>query len=255
MKISAVIITRDEERNIADCIKSVEWADEVLVVDSGSEDATTDIAVRLGARVVAREWRGFADQKQFAAETAANDWILSLDADERVTAELAREIDDLRSSSRLADHDAYSIPRLSVYMGREIRHGGWYPDRQTRLFDRRRASWRRRVIHESIELERPDRLGRLQGDIVHYSVRSAAEHARMIVERYAPLSAEQMLADGRTTSPLRIALAGPEAFFRSYLLRAGCLDGFPGFCIAGFAAFNSFLKHLLLYDKQRSRRA
>jgi glycosyltransferase involved in cell wall biosynthesis len=246
VKISAVIITLDEEKNLGRALASVEWADEIVVVDSGSTDGTARVAEAAGARFIVREWPGFGKQKQFATDAAANDWIFSLDADEEVSAELRDEILALRSSEPA--FDGFSVPRLSFYMGRAIRHGGWYPDRQTRLFDRRKARWREREIHESVALD--GAAGKLRGDLRHFSVESAAHHHSMIGERYAPLSASQMFADGRRTSALRVAAAGPAAFIRSYFIRFGFLDGFAGFCIARFAAHHAFLKHLMLLELQ-----
>lgn len=247
MKISAVIIAFNEEKNIADAITSVEWADEVLVVDSRSVDATRAIALELGAKVIERDWPGFAAQKQFAADSAKNDWILSLDADERVSPELRSEILGLEDPA-----DGYRIPRLSFYMGRPIRHGGWYPDRQLRLFDRHKGRWKERKVHESVEMQDEAAVSELRGEIIHYSVENAGHHHRMIGERYAPLSAEQMFDDHRRTSPLRIASAGPAAFVRSYILKAGFFDGLPGLAIAGFAAHHAFLKHLMLWEMQNA---
>ena len=148
MKISAVIIAFNEERNIADAVRSVEWADEIIVVDSESTDSTREIAASLGARVVVNKWPGFSDQKQFAVDQASNDWILSLDADERISDDLRLEIDGIRNDAPSAD--GYRIPRLSYYMERPIRHGGWYPDLQLRLFDRTKGRWNGAVIHESV---------------------------------------------------------------------------------------------------------
>lgn len=248
MKISAVIISYNEEKNIADAIKSVRWADEVLVVDSRSEDRTVVIAAELGATVIEREWPGFAEQKQFAVDSAKNDWIFSLDADERVSTELKDEIVKLSNGASAAA--GYRIPRLSIYMGRPIHHGGWYPDYQLRLFDRRKGRWKQVRVHESVRMDEGSDVGRLKGNILHYSVESAAHHHRMIGERYAPLAAKQMFSEGGRTSPLRIACAGPAAFIRSYLLKAGFLDGLAGFAIARFAAHHAFLKHLLLWELQ-----
>jgi glycosyltransferase involved in cell wall biosynthesis len=252
VKISAVIITFNEERNIGEAIESVRWADEILVVDSHSEDRTIEIAESAGVKVITREWKGFADQKQFAAGAAENDWIMSLDADERVSAELTKEILELKGGGQLGAADGYSIPRLSIYMGREIRHSGWYPDRQLRLFDRRKCRWQSRVIHESIAMSPGTRTDKLAGNILHYSIRNASEHSKLVTERYAPLSARQMLVDGRKTSKTKAAVAGIAAFFRSFVLKGGMLDGFPGLCIAYFAAYNAFLKHLLLLELQQA---
>ena len=251
MKISAVIISKNEENNIAEAIKSVAWADEILIVDSESTDGTREIAESLGAKVIVREWPGFSAQKQFAADAAAHDWIFSLDADERVTEPLAKEIEARRSLTGGEIADGYRVPRLSYYMNKPIRHGGWYPDRQLRLFDRRKGKWKDVLIHESVEMAQDAKTGRLQNDILHYSVENAGHHHRMIGERYAPLAARQMFERGTRTSPLRTALAGPSAFIQTYLLKLGILDGFPGFCIAKFAAHHAFLKHAILWEIQR----
>lgn len=249
MKISATIIAQNEEHNIAAAIDSVKWADEIVVVDSGSTDLTRETAESLGAKVVVRAWEGFAAQKQFAVDEAANDWIFSLDADERASPELKDEILALAADGGRAD--GYTIPRLSFYMSRPIRHGGWYPDRQLRLFDRRKGRWSPRRIHESIEMAPGSVTGSLWSDLYHFSVEGPAHHHRMIGERYAPLAAEQMLSEGRSTSAIRMAAAGPAAFIRSYILKLGFLDGMPGFAIASFAAHHSFLKHLLLLEMQK----
>lgn len=253
MKISAVIIAGNEEQKIAAAIQSVEWADEVLVIDSESTDRTREIAVDLGARVVMRPWPGFSAQKQFGVETAAFDWILSLDADERVSPALSKEIQVLQKGSETLNADGYRIPRLSYYMGRAIRHCGWYPDWQLRLFDRRKGKWKDVLVHESVEMTPDARIEKLSSDIIHYSVESALHHHEMIGKRYAPLAARQMFEDGKRTSRLRIASAGGIEFFSTYVLKLGFLDGLPGFCIARFAAQHAFLKHLCLWEFQKAR--
>lgn len=249
MKISAAIIALNEEKKIADAVASLKWADEIIVVDSGSTDDTCKIAEEHGARVVFNEWQGFARQKQFAVEQAANDMIFSLDADEVVSPELANEI----SSIRHEPADGYRIPRLAFYMGRAIYHSGWYPDRQLRLFDRRKGVWNNNLVHESVEMAADTRIIELKGHILHYSVDSAVHHHRMIGERYAPLAALQAFEKGKRTNALKVAIAGPVAFFRSYVLKAGFLDGLPGFCIASFAAHHAFLKNLMLFELQNDK--
>ena len=253
MYISAVIITYNEEKNILATLESVSWADEIIVVDSNSTDRTTEIAAGNGATVIVRDWPGFSQQKQFGVDTAGHDWIFSLDADERVSAELRKEIEALKTSASKAD--GYRIPRLSFYMGKEIRHSGWYPDRQLRLFDRRKGRWNGREIHESVEMAPDAKVARLNSDILHFSVENAAEHHKMIGERYAPLGARHMFENGVTTSRLRVVTAGPIAFLRSYVFKLGFLDGFPGFCIARFAAYHAYLKHLLLFEMRQPRTA
>lgn len=250
MKISAAIITFNEEENIAAAINSVSWADEIIVIDSHSTDETVRIAEELGARIIVRDWPGFSAQKQFAVDAASNDWILSLDADERVSRELREEILALRESA--SPKDGYRVPRLSYYMGRPIRHCGWYPDHQLRLFDRRKGNWNQRHIHESFQMKDGTAVGVLKGEIIHYSVENAAHHHKMIGERYAPLAALQMYESGRRTSPVSIFFAGISAFVRSYILRLGFLDGLPGFVISRFAAHHAFLKHTMLWEMQKS---
>ena len=245
-----MLITLNEERNIADAIGSVKWADEVVVVDSGSVDRTREIAESLGARVIVNPWPGFSDQKQFATDAASNDWILSLDADERVSTKLRDELLGIANGD--LNRAGYRIPRLSYYMGRAIRHGGWYPDLQLRFFDRRRGRWNGAVIHESVKMDDGSDIGRLQGELLHYSVKDAAEHQRMIAERYAPLGARKMFLEGKRTSPAKAVIASWFAFLRAYFLRLGFLDGFPGFCIAYFAAHHAFMKHLHLIELQKT---
>jgi len=249
VRISAVIIAFNEERKIADAIKSVLWADEVLVIDSESTDATVRIATDLGAKVIVQPWLGFSEQKQFGVDAAHNDWILSLDADERVSDDLRSEIKDIHSIET-PYADGYRISRLSYYMGRAIKHSGWYPDRQLRLFDRRKGKWNGRLIHESVAMKPVAKIANLHRDLLHFSIDGPEHHHKMIGDRYAPMAAEQMFRSGMKTSRLRVMTAGPLTFLRSYVLQAGFLDGFPGFCIAKFAAHHAFLKHALLLNMQ-----
>jgi glycosyltransferase involved in cell wall biosynthesis len=249
MKISAVIIAGDEESKIADAIRSVLWADEILVVDSESTDRTREIAADLGARVIVRPWAGFSAQKQFATDSALYDWIFSLDADERVSPELRDEILHIRETSEDDLPRGFRIPRLSFYIGRPVRYSGWYPDWQLRLFDRRAGQWSEDLVHESFRLS-DSRPGRLRHDILHLTVDSIAQHRRMIGERYAPLAARQMFERGRRTSKFHVAISGPLAFISTYLLKGGFLDGLTGLRIARFAAHHASLKHKLLWEMQ-----
>ena len=252
MRISAVIITFNEADNIRAACESVSWADEILVVDSESTDATRDIAAGCGARVINRPWPGFSAQKQFATDSAAHDWVLSLDADERVSSELSESIASLHRSDNPPDTQGYRIARRTFYMNRWIKGGGWYPNYQLRLFDRRRGRWRERLIHESVVMNDNARVEILPGDLLHYTARDVSDHQRMIGERYAPLGARQMFNEGKRTSPLKIALAGPLAFVRSFVLKAGFRDGLAGLTIAQFAAQHDFLKHSLLWQMQNA---
>ena len=252
MKISATIITFNEQSNIKAACESVAWADEVVVVDSNSTDQTRELAEACGARVITNAWPGFGAQKQFAVEQAKHDWIFSLDADERVSDELRNSIQSLRSANESALADGYEIARRTYYQQRWIRGGGWYPDRQLRLFKKTKGRWKERHIHESVMMNPGARVGKLAGDLLHYTSQDAAHHHRMIGERYAPLAALQMFEDGRRTSVLGVASAGPAAFIRSLILKGGLRDGFAGFTIASFAAHHAFLKHLMLWERQRN---
>jgi glycosyltransferase involved in cell wall biosynthesis len=249
MKISATIITFNEESNIKAACESVAWADEVVVVDSNSTDRTREVAESCGARVITNAWPGFGAQKQFAVDRSQHEWIFSLDADERVSDELKQSIQSLRSQNDRAD--GYQIARRTYYQQRWIRGGGWYPDRQLRLFRKSKGRWKQRHIHESVQMDTSARVERLKGDLLHYTMQDAAHHHRMIGERYAPLAALQMFEEGRRTSVLGVASAGPAAFIRSLILKGGYRDGFAGFTIASFAAHHAFLKHLMLWEKQQ----
>lgn len=255
MLISATIITFNEESNIKAACESLAWADEIVVVDSNSTDATRELAAIAGASVITNTWPGFGAQKQFAVEQAKHEWIFSLDADERVSDELKTSIENLRKLpvSQLAD--GYQIARRTYYQHRWIRGGGWYPDRQLRLFRKSQGHWKQRHIHESVEMNNGARVERLKGDLLHYTSQDAAHHHRMIGERYAPLAARQMFEEGRRTSVLGVASAGPAAFIRSLILKGGLRDGFAGFTIASFAAHHAFLKHLMLWEKQAADNA
>jgi glycosyltransferase involved in cell wall biosynthesis len=255
LKISATIITFNEAENIRAACESLAWADEIIVVDSESTDATREIAVECGARVITRAWTGFAAQKQFAADQAAHEWVFSLDADERVSAPLRASIEDLLYISDTQLSDGYRVARRSFYMNRWIRGGGWYPDHQLRLYRRARGRWTGAYVHESVKMDEGARVSILRGDLLHYSVRDAAHHHRMIGERYAPLAARQMFEQGRRTTPFKIAVASPSAFLRSYILKGGFRDGLAGLAIARFAAHHAFLKNLLLWEMLEERKS
>ena len=252
MKISVTIITFNEAENIKAACESAAWADEILVVDSESTDATREIAAGLGVKVLVKRWDGFSQQKQFAADQAQYDWILSLDADERVSNELREEILELKTQSSENLLDGYKIPRRSFYMNRWIKGGGWYPDYQLRFYNRRRGAWKKVLIHESVLMKPNAKVGILKHDILHYSIPNASYHQRLIGERYAPLAARQMFESGRRTTRLKIATAGLTSFLQTFILKGGWRDGLAGFCIARFAAHHAFLKHLLLWEMQEN---
>ncbi|MEJ7709882.1 MAG: glycosyltransferase family 2 protein [Pyrinomonadaceae bacterium] len=248
VKITATIISFNEEENIREACASVAWADELIVVDSESKDRTREIAAECGAKVIVRPWSGFATQKQFAADAAQHEWIFSLMRMSASPEELRQSIEGLRQrdGDALTLADGYRVARRSFYMGRWIRGGGWYPDSQLRLYRKAQGRWEGTYIHESVKMPGDALIAALHGDLLHYSVRDAAHHHSMIGQRYAPLAARQMFEQNRRTSPLRIGLAAPSAFIRSFFLKGGFRDGVAGLSIASFAAHHAFLKHILL---------
>lgn len=230
-KVSATIITHNEAAGIARAIRSLKCADEIVVVDSGSDDTTREIAASLGARVVAHAWPGFAAQKNFAAHAASNDWILSLDADEELDSEAQRAVSEWKRSEPLAA--GYSLARRARYLGRWILHSGWYPDRKVRLYDRRQGGWQGDYVHESVVLR--GGVETLPGEILHYTCDSLEEHRRRI-EFYTDLAAREMLERGSHAGVLSRVLAPPWIFVHTYFLRLGVLDGIQGFHLARMAA-------------------
>jgi glycosyltransferase involved in cell wall biosynthesis len=240
-KLTVTVITLNEAAHITACLASVTWADEILVVDSGSTDGTAELARAAGARVILREWPGYAAQKNFAAGESAHDWILSIDADERVTPELADEIrSTLAGDPSLA---GYRIPRMTWHLGRWIRHTDWYPDYQLRLYDRRRGRWKTRRVHESVETDSAP--GKLYSDLQHYAYRDVAHHVETM-EKYSTLAAEEMHAAGRRAGLLSLTVYPVAAFLRNYVLKGGFLDGRPGWIISLMNARYVFLKFVKL---------
>jgi glycosyltransferase involved in cell wall biosynthesis len=238
MKISATIITCNEERNIPRVIESLRCADEVVVVDSGSTDRTVEIASKLGARVVEMPWRGYAGQKNFASSQASNDWILSLDADEALSESLEAEIWQIKKNG--PEFDGYTMPRLAQYLGRWILHSGWYPDRKVRLFDRRNAKWVGDYVHESVVVA--GRIGHLKENLLHFTCDSLSEHLKTM-DRYTTLAAAQLVDQKRKIGWALLVLDPAWTFVRSYILKLGFLDGTEGLAIAYMAAFYNFLKY------------
>jgi len=243
MKITATIITLNEERNVARAIESLRCADEILIVDSGSTDRTVELVEKLGVRVLEAGWLGYAAQKNWAAEHATHEWILSLDADEALSEALEAEIWNLKKTG--PDCDAYTMPRLARYLGRWIYHSGWYPDRKVRLYHRDRAKWVGDFVHESVQAR--GRVGRLQSNILHFTCESLSEHVKTM-DRYTTLAAQE-LAARKVKVPLTRIIADPAwTFLKSYFLQRGFLDGPEGLTIAHMAAFYTFLK----YSKARN---
>lgn len=238
MKISATIITFNEERNLPRAIESLRCADEILILDSGSNDRTVEIAEKLGARVIESAWSGFANQKNMAAEKATHDWILSIDADESLSEALEGEIWQLKKNG--PRFDAYTMPRMAQYLGRWIRHSGWYPDRKVRLYDRRKARWEGEFVHESVKFE--GQIGHLQSNLLHFTCDSLSEHLKTM-DRYTTLAAEQLLANREQVTWARLICEPPWTFFQTYFLKLGFLDGVEGLAIANMAALYNFVKY------------
>lgn len=249
MPVTATVITLNEARHIEACLASLAFADEVLVVDSGSTDGTPDLARRGGARVIERDWPGYSAQKDFAASQASHDWILSVDADERVTPAL---VDEIRLTlAAPGDHAGFRMPRVTFHLGRWIRTTDWYPDYQLRLYDRRRAHWKARRVHESVTADGP--VGRLTAELQHHAYRDIAHHYETM-QRYTTLAALQMRDEGRHVWGPELLLHPPFAFLRNYLLKRGILDGGPGLIISAMNAHYVFMKYAKLWALQTSMR-
>ena len=236
-RLSVCLITLNEERNLPRALRSVEGiADEIVVVDCVSQDRTQEIARAHGAKVFVREWTNFADQKNFAAAAASNDWILSLDADEELGTDLRKSL--LEWKQRQPEFSVYEIARRARYLGAWIRHSGWYPDCQRRLYDRNAAKFQG-IVHESLRFE--GQPGRLRGDLLHYTMDSFAEHEDK-VERYTTLAARQMYEAGKRSWRAAMWLATPWTMFSTFVLRGGFLDGYRGWLISRMAARSVWLK-------------
>lgn len=249
MRLSAIIITRNESVNIADCLSSLNFADEIVVLDSSSTDNTADIARALGAKVsVTSDWPGFGVQKNRALALAQGDWILSVDADERVTPELKAEILLVISNS---SHDSvYRIPRLSSYCGQFMQHSGWNPDHVTRLFRRGRANFSDDLVHE--RLVTTESIGTLRSRIVHLSFPNF-ESVLDKVNRYSTAGALSMQKKGRSANLWSALAHGVWAFFRTYFLRLGFLDGQLGLALAISNAEGTYYRYLKRWLLARNR--
>jgi glycosyltransferase involved in cell wall biosynthesis len=242
-RLSVCIVAMNEEDRIAECIESADFADEWIVIDSHSTDRTCEIAAEHGARVVERDWPGHVEQKNFALDQAAHDWVLCLDADERVSPELRASI--LAALERPELPDGFECARRTWYLGRWIRHGGWYPDRKLRLFRRSRGRWGGVNPHDHVFTE--GRVERLDGDLLHYSYRSLSDHLATI-DSFTTIAAREKHARGRRASVLDLVGRPAWKFLRMYLLKCGFLDGLPGLVAAVTGSFYVFLKYAKLRE-------
>ncbi len=249
-KLSLAIICLNEAGAIERCIRSVPFADDVVVLDSESQDQTREIAAGLGARVFNEAWRGFRAQKQRATDLAKHDWVLSLDADEALSKESAVEILALLESAELETYDGYELPRLSWNLGRWIWHGGWYPDRQIRLYNRARASWQGgEHVHERVTAAKTKLL---QNPIQHFPFENLSEQISTN-NRYSSLGADELRTRGIRFSYFKLIWKPISKFLETYFIKRGFLDGTAGFVIAVGAAYSVFLKFSKLWEMERVR--
>jgi glycosyltransferase involved in cell wall biosynthesis len=247
--VSVCVVAMNEEDNIAECLKSADFASEWIVVDSHSKDATRERAVACGARVVERDWPGHVEQKNFAIDEAANEWVLCLDADERVSPELRASI--LAALERADLPGGFEMARRTWYLGRWIRRGGWYPDRKIRLFRKTKGRWGGVNPHDRLSVQ--GRVERLDGDILHYSYRSISDHLRTI-DSFTTIAAREKFAAGRRAGVVDFTLRPLGKFVRMYFLKLGLLEGAAGFLVASLGAFYVFLKYAKLWEMRREGR-
>jgi len=246
LALSVVLITQNAAAQLPDCLASVAFADEVVVVDSGSSDGTAEVAARYGARVVMKEWLGFGRQKQFAVEQASHEWVLCLDADERVSPELAASlVRELEEPSA----QVYRMARRNRFLGRWLRHGEGYPDWSPRLFDRRHARWSDDTVHEKVLYAVSP--GTLEGDLLHESAESLGRYLDK-QNRYSTLAAQELHRLGRRAGLLELAFSPLVRFVKFYFFRLGCLDGLPGLMHISVGCMNSFLKYAKLIELQKT---
>jgi glycosyltransferase involved in cell wall biosynthesis len=245
-RISAVIICYNEEEKIEACLSSlVRVADQIVVVDSFSTDGTVEICRRFTDKVAQRPWAGYRDQKRFATSLADHDWVLSVDADERLSPELAAEIKRWKGS--VPEVNGYYLPRKAYFLGRWICHTTWYPDWQMRLFRKSQGSWEGGRVHESFRVQGPT--GKMQGALEHFTYSSLSEFAVQL-ERFSSLKAADQYEQGQRTGLLNLAFQPPAVFFKNYVLRLGFLDGVPGFAVSALSAASRLFQLLKLWELQ-----
>ncbi|MDZ7743024.1 MAG: glycosyltransferase family 2 protein [Bacteroidota bacterium] len=249
IKLAVVIITFNEEKNIARCLESVkDIADEIVVVDSFSTDKTREICRQYDVRFFENHFAGYIEQKNYADSLASYDHILSLDADEALSEELKQSV---RKAKENWQFDAWSMNRLTNYCGTWIKHSGWYPDRKIRLFDRRKASWAGKRIHERLKLEQDAKTAFLSGDLLHYSFYSIEQHS-MQINKFSSIKAEVMFEEGKHSNMCKIICHPFFTFFQGYFFKLGFLDGLHGYLICKNSAYSTFLKYSKLYKLQQN---
>lgn len=248
-KISVVVIVYNEERNIKDCLESIKWVDEIILVDAFSEDKTIEIAKEYTDKIFQRQWQGYSQQKNFGLFQASNEWIIFVDSDERISEELAEEIRvALERNNGL--YDGYYIPRQSFYLGRRIKHGEWYPDLKLRLINKHKGSWSGPSVHEKLTLN--GKVGYLKNPILHYTYRDISYHLEKF-NRYSSLFAQDAFNKGEKVNLYKLLWRPIIRFFRGYFIKKGFLDGFAGFVIAFMQSLEIFLRYAKLRELKRSR--
>jgi glycosyltransferase involved in cell wall biosynthesis len=247
-KFSAVILTLNEERNIERCLRSLDGiADELLVVDSFSTDRTCEIARTLGARVIQQTFLGYIEQKNFALGQATYPHVISLDADEALSNELRKSVLAVKSNF---DCDGYYVNRLTNYCGQWIRHCGWHPDWKMRLFDKRKGKWTGTNPHDRYELEPNSTTKKLDGDLLHYSYYTVAEHLSQI-ERFTDIAARAKLAEGKQSSIFKLIYKPTAKFIKSYFIKLGFLDGQKGWLVCLYSSYATYLRYRKMLTLQR----
>ncbi len=250
MKISASIIVRNEEENIAALCESIAWADEIVIVDSDSTDRTVEIARRYTDKIFNREFRGYKDKHEFADAQTSGDWIFWIDADERVTPELKSAIEKLRTMDQTKVPDGFRIARSTQYQGRWIKHSGWYPDYQMRLYRKAASYWDGIAPHEVAHVR--GRVETLPGEFLHYTKRNLSEHHH-VLDSYTTLAAEHLYKKGKRVRAIDLFVVPIAAFIRTYILKQGFRDGVQGLIIAMFTAYSVFLKFAKVWEHNNSK--
>jgi glycosyltransferase involved in cell wall biosynthesis len=244
MALSVCVICFNEERNIRRCLESAAWADEIIVVDSMSQDRTTEIAREYTDKVYQRTWPGYIEQKNFALSKAKGDWILSIDADEEISQGLQDEI--IKEIKKGHAKDGYRIPRISFYQGRWIKHSGFYPDRQLRLFRRNRGYWIGKRVHERVHVN--GEIGLLKNNLLHYPYKGIISGQLQTVDRFSSLLAENRFEEGKRYNLLLLLLRPPLKFMEVYFFKLGFLDGLAGLIIASTSAYAVFVRYVKLRE-------
>ena len=248
MKLSITLITLNSEKNLESVLEAVSWADEIVLVDSGSTDKTLEIARQFNAKIVYRAFDGYGSQKNFATSQASNDWILSLDDDEILTPELQQEIQNLSLST--TDYDGFKIPRSLIFLGKLLKFSGEYKRLTLRLFNRKQGNWNAEYVHESVEVN--GKIGVLKHQILHDSYRDLTDYFNKF-NKYTSLGAKTLAERGKTASSFKIITRFPTTFLKIYLLKGSCLDGYAGFMWALLTAINPVVKYAKLKEIRSSQ--